>query len=202
MVTARDFLSLLFGRHAALSSSFLCIWEKVNQSSRFFSASDAASAADYATAKAETCDVYFGVCTYAVRPSRGRGTEDIASAMVGLWLDVDVHHPDAHKADNLPPTREAAFDLLYEMPKPPSLVISSGYGVQGWWLFDQPIPIVDQASRARCKQLARDWNQKAHTLGKRHGWHVDDVGDLARVLRLPGTWNRKGELPRAVEVMQ
>ncbi len=201
MVTARDFLALLFGK-PELAGMRLCIWEKAHKSSRFFDANDAASAADYATAKASTSDVYFGVCPYATEPATGRGSEDIAGAMVGLWLDVDVHHPDAHKADNLPPTREAAFDLLYEMPRKPSLVISSGYGLQGWWLFERPVAITDEASRARCKQLARHWNKTAANLGKRHGWHVDDVGDLARVLRLPGTWNRKGSEPRAVEVMK
>ena len=179
----------------------MCIWDRQTKGSAFFSTLELQCAAENAAARAETADVYFGVCPYSQRPANGRGSEDIAGALVGLWLDVDVYHESAHKATNLPPTREAAFDLLYEMPRKPSVVVSSGYGLQGWWVFDEPIIIRTQEDRARCKKLAEGWNLGAQAVGRKHGWHVDNVGDLARVLRLPGTWNRKGSDPRKVEAV-
>ncbi len=196
-----EFLSLLFG-HPALDGLHLSIWDKQTKRTDFFELPDIDSAAANAEARADKNDVYFGVCPYVTVPEAGRGSEDIAGALVGVWLDVDVFHPEAHKAANLPPTREAAFDLLYEMPTRPSVVISSGYGLQGWWVFEEPFLIRNDADRLRAKRLALGWNLLAQLQGKKHGWHVDNVGDLARVLRLPGTWNRKGENARKVEVVK
>lgn len=198
---ARDFLSLLFG-HPSLAGLYLAIWDRQTHKTAAFQLPDLEAAAANAEARATTTDVYFGVCPYTAVDPMSRGTADRAGALVGVWLDVDVRHPEAHKAENLPPTREAAFDLIYEMPRAPTLVVSSGYGLQAWWAFREPLLIKTEAQRIEAGMISTGWVAAANRRAAKHGWKLDPVGDLARVLRLPGTWNRKGAEPRPVEVVK
>lgn len=187
------FLSLLFGRHAALEGQWVSVWEKREKRTAFFRIPDQLpTAAAYAETLSAASDVYFGVCPYLEPAKEGRGTAEGAGALVGLWLDVDVYHAGAHAKKDLPPTREAAFDLVYELPnQPPSKVISSGYGLQAWWLFREPFLIRDEASRLEAAKMAKGWVDLWSRRAKAHGWTLDPVGDLARILRLPGTKNHK-----------
>jgi hypothetical protein len=198
-VDANEFLSLLFG-HLSLNGLHLAIWDKQSKATHTFQLPDLESAATDAVARAESADVYFGVCPYVKVEPGSRGDASQAGALVGTWLDVDVKDPTAHKADNIPETREQAFDLIYEMPRPPSVVVSSGYGLQAWWVFQEPFLIRSDADRIEAGQASSGWVTMANRRAAKHGWKLDPVGDLARVLRVPGTWNRKGQEPRAVMV--
>ncbi len=200
-MTSREFLALLFG-HPSLNGLYLAIWDRQTKGTAAFQLPDLEGAAVNSEARAETQDVYFGVCPYTSISNGSRGTADQAGAMVGVWLDVDVRHPDAHKAENIPETREQAFDLIYEMPMKPTAVVSSGYGLQAWWLFEQPWILTNAADRIEAGMTSAGWVARANKVAAKHGWRLDPVGDLARVLRLPGTWNRKGAEPRAVEVVR
>lgn len=200
-MTALEFLSLLFG-HESLAGLYLTIWDRQTHRTSAFTLPELAGAAANAEARAESQDVYFGVCPYTAVDPGSRGKADQAGALVGTWLDVDVKHPEAHKAENIPETTEQAFDLIYEMPKPPTLVVSSGYGLQAWWLFREPLLIRTLEDRIDAGQVATGWVATANRRAAKHGWKLDPVGDLARVLRVPGTWNRKGAEPRRVEVVK
>jgi len=201
MMTSREFLSLLFG-HPSLNGLYLAIWDRQTKATAAFQLPDLEGAACNAEARAESQDVYFGVCPYTSINAGSRGTADQAGALLGVWLDVDVRHPDAHKAENIPETREQAFDLIYEMPVRPTVVVSSGYGLQGWWLFDEPWILKSGADRIEAGQTSAGWVARANRVAAKYKWRLDPVGDLARVLRLPGTWNRKGVEPKAVEVVK
>lgn len=79
---------------------------------------------------------------------------------------------------------DAALQHLEDLPYYPSAVIHSGGGLHCYWLLEDTIPITD-GNRAEIAHLQAAW--------------VDLVGaddgakDLARVLRVPGTFNRKPE---------
>lgn len=201
MMTSREFLGLLFG-HPALAGLYLTVWDRQTKRTAAFALPELDAAAENAAARAEATDVYFGTCPYTAVVEGSRGDAAHAGALVGVWLDVDVRHSDAHKADNLPETREQAFDLIYEMPKPPTAVVSSGYGLQAWWVFREPFLIRTEADRIEAGQVSAGWVASANRRAAKHGWKLDPVGDLARVLRLPGTWNRKGAEARPVEVVK
>lgn len=198
-MNAGEFLSLLFG-HPSLNGLYLTIWDRQTHRTAAFALPAIEAAATNAMARADTQDVYFGVCPYREITPGSRGTAEQAGALVGLWVDIDVQGP-AHKVSNLPPNRIAAFDLLYECAKPPSLVISSGYGLQAWWAFRQPMLITNDAERVEAARLAVAWTDHVKARAAKHGWHVDPTGDLARVLRLPGTKNHKQNEARPVERM-
>jgi hypothetical protein len=67
--------------------------------------------------------------------------------------------------------------------------------LHAYWLFEAPVWLRTEADRAAMTHLLR---QFAHTLcqaGNVHGWTLDALRDLARVLRPPGTINHKYGAP-------
>jgi P4 family phage/plasmid primase-like protien len=85
----------------------------------------------------------------------------------------------------------ATRELIENLEPVPSVVIASGGGWHSYWLLTEPFIIRNNQDRERIRKIQADW--------------VDFIGgdpgakDLARVLRLPGTFNSKYDPPRPVE---
>lgn len=134
-------------------------------------------------------DIYIG-CGLA---PEGLGPRErcLASKVVGipgLWLDVDIRDGEAHKAENLP-TTEAEASSVFVVP--PTVVVHSGYGLQAWWLFPETWTFADAADRKRAERLLVAWHGATNHRAGKKGWKVDATHDLARVLRIPSTFNAK-----------
>ncbi len=129
-------------------------------------------------------DVWFGVATRHERLTQGRGGADDCHQIAGLWLDLDVAGPRHRDSTNLPATLEDAYRILDRFQHPPSFVIESGGGLQPWWFLDEPATVDPE--------LLRRWHQTwARIAAETGGWRIDNVSDPARVMRVPGTLNRK-----------
>jgi hypothetical protein len=135
-----------------------------------------------------------------ITPEWVRGSANTALAIPGLWVEVDWADP-VHKATNLPPTRDAALALINEFELAPSIVLNSGHGLHGWWLFAELWNFDTESKRRDAQDLVERFQATIRTKAARHGWTVDTTSDLARVLRLPGTWNRKREPAIPVELV-
>lgn len=133
--------------------------------------------------RAPKCNVWFGVAPRFARTG-GRGTAQDCTTFGAMWADLDVIGP-GHARSDLIPTIGDALDLVDEFPMPTSSILSTGGGLQAWWFLTERIP-VDQSADLLARFGA--WWVNA---GLRHGWHIDNVWDPARVLRVPGTQNRK-----------
>lgn len=121
------------------------------------------------------------------------------TVMPGLWLDIDVMSPFRASGLALPPTVDDAYELLDAVGVAASVVVHSGYGLQPWFLFKEPVPLVDHTSgspamRGRMAILEEAITRRAQRLATLKGWHVDSKHSLASILRLPGTHNRKGAM--------
>ena len=113
-----------------------------------------------------------------------RGDEGVVSYQIALICDIDVKSA-AHKSNNLATDFDEAKSFL---PFKPSLLIASGYGIQAYFIFDQPILITDQNRdelKRRNKLLLDVIRAKAN------GKDIDAVDDLPRILRTPSTFNYK-----------
>jgi hypothetical protein len=138
---------------------------------------------------ATTQNVYFNVGMIAGTP-KGRGKAEDVGALVALWADVDFQSP-AHANHNLPADAADFERLIPELPLPPSLVVDSGNGRHLYWLFRDPWVFVDNDDRTRGTLFAKGWHEMVCRAASRLGWSLENLGDITRVLRLPGTVNRK-----------
>ena len=153
---------------------------------------------------AENSDWYFGLSLGGPGQSfvrRQRVAAARSGGIPGLWADLDFEDP-AHKAKIAhPPDRESVLGFLMDLPVRPTLMVDSGHGIHGYWLFDEPW-LFGGGERDQAAELVKRWHRVLSGLLARHGWGMDNVADLARVLRLPGTWNLKDpEDPIPVQLM-
>lgn len=122
--------------------------------------------------------------------SKSRLAENVAGTQ-GFWLDIDVGTVGHNKGD-LPPTVEDALELLDNLPEP-TLIVHSGHGLQVWyllnesWIFENPGEYTDAA------RLSAKVNHALKMWAKTMGWSTDNVGDLSRLMRVPGSDNVKEE---------
>jgi putative DNA primase/helicase len=147
----------------------------------------------------------------ALEPGKRGGAVDTL-ALPALWADVDIagpghlHDPAKYEGRVLPPDEAAGRALVALSGLPaPSLWIHSGGGLYPVWLLDVPyvVPVDDDGARAAVGQLAGEWQRVLTAASKRFGWHYGSgIGDLARVLRVPGTVNRKAGLERPCRVLE
>lgn len=197
-----EFLTALFG-HPSLKDLWIPIWTNPMKKTHWFPATPEGleHAAQDAFDRSKVADVYVGCCPQKANlgPNQ-RGTYENVAALVAMWADIDVASP-AHKAGNLPPDKSAAMDILGYCPIKPSIVIDSGYGIQAWWLSD-PWVFESEEDRSEAANLSARWNACLQQSGIRTGnWQVDTVKDLTRVLRIPGTLNRKLGTTKPVRVI-
>ncbi len=129
-----------------------------------------------------------------------RGAAESVIALPGLWADVDVKDP-VHKQTSLPPTKREALKIVRGIPLPPTWIVDTGHGVQAWWLFKELWVFGDEREREEARELSRRFQGTLRAEAGRHGWHMDGTHDLARLLRVPGTSNRKREPREEVRIV-
>lgn len=140
-------------------------------------------------------NTYFGVALHDRERARAvstksRGTAQTSGMIGGLWGDIDIIGP-GHAATNLPLNEEEALWLISKMALPPSAIVRSGGGLQPWWFFKEPWVFESDKDRSEAAALAASWIGTMQSHAAYKGWKVDSTKDLARVLRLPGSWNCK-----------
>jgi hypothetical protein len=191
------FLNNLFG--AAVSESRrLAAFVLPDRRARHFLSLGAAAL--HMQTEAVTKDVYFGIGLAGSRFGCRNKSEDIA-AIPGLWADIDCAAP--HRPGKpLPPSAEDAVALVELLPLAPSLLVHSGYGLHAYWLFKEPWVFESDAERVAAERMSKGWHGRICALADGFGWKLENLGDLARILRPPGTFNRKADPPVEVRVIE
>lgn len=135
-------------------------------------------AEQFAEQHRQTHDVYFGLCTRSERKPEA----DYAVKAFAVWADLDAENPDALVK------RRALKKAMLALVLPPSLIVDSGHnGFHLYWLVP-PTTNLDGIGNA---------NTAVETvIGS------DAVGDVARILRVDGTYNHKGDPPAPVRVLR
>jgi hypothetical protein len=131
-----------------------------------------------------------------------RGGVDATLALPALWADLDIAGPGHKSTGVLPPSEELARDVVAHAKLPePTLWVHSGGGLYPIWLLDRPHVIDDDL--ADVADLAANWQRAIGLASRALGWHYGTgVGDLARVLRIPGTVNRKAGQERPCRIVE
>ena len=130
------------------------------------------------------------------RHNQGRGREREVTRWAALCLDLDVKPGAFGDMDKA----RAFVNVLSELiGTRPSLVIYSGHGLQPLWPVED-CKLDDEVKWARAYQLSRRFGRLAANVAVNHsGAVLDNVSDLTRVLRVPGTTNWK-DLTNPVQV--
>jgi len=180
--------------HSPEPDGWLILWTRQDKATQAFDMGEEASldrAVEYCEAKASAFDVYSAVGLQRDKPANsGRGAESGVSVLPGLWADVDIRG-GAHKATALPPTEGDALSLIEGAGLEPGIVVRSGFGFQAYWLFREPYHIENDDERQRLKSLSKRFQRHLRVQANARGWTLDSTADLCRVLRVPGTFNRK-----------
>ncbi|ABY30852.1 hypothetical protein Mext_2457 [Methylorubrum extorquens PA1] len=196
-----NFLRPLF--HGA-STGTIVLWMKQTKKSEHFALSDIEKAAARAVELAAAGDVYTGrgLQTETLKAGK-RGVEADVCFVSGLFADIDLRG-GAHSADatRLPGDAEEAMSLIAEAGLPaPTLVVFTGGGVHAHWTFTNPRKIETSEDRAEAKVLSEAWQARLRRTFSAHGFILDGTADLSRVVRIPGTVNRKGNGSSPVRVI-
>ncbi len=135
------------------------------------SAAQLADAMPKDLAEQDGFNVYFGVCLR----SRREGTKDAVKFVGCLWVDLDAKHFGGGKSE--------AFQRLLEFALPPTGIVRSGHGFHGYWVLKEPQEITGPTDITRIEAILK---ALAAALGGDR-----QSAELARLLRLPGTYNVK-----------
>ena len=202
LAEVRSWLEIVYGD----MPGYLNICSTSNWEGRCFTSAQIDEAVAYVDRldKAGTQGIYARVTSLRELPdsgNRSRGTEAQSLNLPGLWADLDICGP-GHKTDKpLPATVEEAMRIIEISGLPePTLWIHSGGGLYPWWLLTESTEITDLESM---KILSSNWQTIIEHASKKLGYsYGTGVKDLARVLRIPGTVNRKvADDPRPCRIM-
>lgn len=147
---------------------------------------------------AEGRNVFFGVAKFATDKNR---TKENVKALKAFWLDIDCGEA---KAQIDPTTKRpdgyidqqaglAALKSFYKtVGLPTPTLVSSGGGIHAYW------PLEQEVTRGEWEPVA----ERLKEICRAQNFYVDDaVFEVARVLRVPGTYNFKEEEPRPVQML-
>ena len=184
-MTPLDFLKLLW--QFKPEELYVLLWTLPDKRSHWYW--DIAAAADFVS-DAGDMDVYVGVGLSRVDygPTRRCASGEIAG-ISGLWADFDLRS-DAHSKKALPTTISDALSVI-PASMPPTVVVATGNGAHAWWLFKEPYLFDGDDDRQATAGLVARWNTLLCLNASSRGWAYDRLSDLARILRIPGTQNRK-----------
>ncbi|MET9479849.1 hypothetical protein [Streptomyces sp. NPDC006638] len=142
--------------------------------------------------------IYAQVTTLREYPAEhSRGGKDLTHAVTYLWADGDYgslgHKPGL---DDLPHPIDAEhireIVAASGLPEPSGWVLSGG-GCNPVWTLDEPYVITDADDRTTTEALTMGLQAILGASAAHHGCSWDtQIGNLDRLMRVPGTVNRKG----------
>jgi P4 family phage/plasmid primase-like protien len=154
-------------------------------------------------------------CWFGVNPTRprgegekGRGTAEDVTRLAAIWCDLDVK---SGACRDLAHAHRVIDELSAIVGTRPSAVVMSGNGLQPYWPIEDGTlapagsdwSSMAEASaelRADAAALLKRWGRLACIVADGLGAKIDrGVYDLARVLRVPGSFNLKVE-PKPVTI--
>ncbi len=184
-MTPLDFLTLLWQHKPA--DLYILIWSLEGKQSQWFQ--QVSTAADFVN-KAHGKNIYVGVgLSRRDFGPTSRCLSDEIAGLAGFWADFDLKS-EAHSKKALPATIEQALTIV-PAALPPTIVVATGNGVHGWWLFREPWIFQSDEERKKASVLAARFQTMLLYNSHQHGWAFDRLSDLARVLRIAGTINAK-----------
>ena len=138
-------------------------------------------------------DCWIGANPLRAGIGTGRGTAADVIGVRALWADLDV------KPGGMPSNAAARVviaTLSDMLGVEPAVVVMSGHGLQPRWLVERGVGTdwtsPTETAPREATALVRRFGRLVQHVAEVQGGAADNVSDLARVLRAPGTTNCKG----------
>jgi P4 family phage/plasmid primase-like protien len=193
-IQAEAFIQALYGD---MKQGYLNLWTLEDKETRWFSINDKESLVHEAMKLRNSHNVYFGV---GVRKEKlgsfKRGKNEDVLSLPGVWVEIDLKG-GVHAAGNLP-EEEDVYSFLDTFSLDPSIIVHSGGGLHCYWLFQEPVLIQTEQNILSAERMLSRFQNVFIRLARAKNLHIDNTADLARVLRVPGTYNLKSE-PKPVK---
>lgn len=199
---ALDFLTFIHGPKPDDLYAYVWYMEQGRVGLSFFSRAIDELARKAAEWSGKGREVYFGLGLSKTDNGPEKRIRSVECAGIScLWADIDIRGA-AHAARNLPESETVLRPLLDALPVKPSLVVHSGHGLHVYWLFREAWTFEPGSAENR---LAEAYQVALHEalagLCASRGWTLDKRTDLASVLRVAGTQNRKRAPHLPVQVL-
>lgn len=172
-------------------NGFITITLLPQRKTLWFKTSDLSTAEKEVKTHGAKTNTFFGVgLRKKVLPNNLRGSENDILAITTLYADIDIKG-EAHAQTELPSSVDESIKFLNLLPLKPSIIVNSGNGIHAYWLLDKPFKIENAKDREFIAEIFRGWSNCVNSKARDHGWKLDNVSDLARILRVPGSINHK-----------
>lgn len=127
-----------------------------------------------------------------------------ARAIPGVWADIDLAERKGNakaSGKEYAPNVQTVRQLFKELGLEPTIVLDTGGGLHVYWLLRELWLLPEHRDRQDAAVLVKGWGDTLRRLWSKHGYAIDSVGDLARVMRPPGTINhgRDGHVVYMIE---
>ena len=191
-MTTVDFTALLLGALGHTEGEFTSLlYFNAGDDTPHAEVMEPADAVAAAAKLPRNADCYFGVNPVAgpTRKNAGKGTEADVTRLAALFCDIDVK-PGACPSVDVAQAIVAELGIL--VGTCPSTIVYSGGGVHPYW------PVLDGHDTKAARVILKRWGRLVAAVAEKFGVAVDNVFNLDRVLRLPGTFNHKTGTPRPV----
>jgi len=139
------------------------------------------------------------LCVGARRAGLGkehRGSTDEVTHLPAFYADIDVG--DKSNGKRYPSSIEEAVRALSMFPAQYTMLIASGTGLHVYWAFEKPVDCRDPARRHLLEAELRAFGAGLTAHFSSRGYDIDNVFDLARLLRVPGCLNHKASVGEAL----
>ena len=197
-VTTKDFLQLLFGK---CTEGCITITTLPGSRNEHIPVQELDRAAEQIMKYGMSANTYYGLALRcAGLPETVRGSVDEVQTVVCMYADIDVRGPE-HVKENLPETREEAVGFVNGLAMKPSILVNSGNGIHALWLLDEPFVIHNEEERQYIRDVSAGFGIYVIQEGIKKGWKLDNVQDIPRMLRAPGSLNFKSDPPKKCEVL-
>ena len=166
-----------------------------------FSVAEIDKAAETVTSLGQKCNTYYNLALRVPGLDEWtRGKEEQIRTVVCMFADIDIKGP-AHKQEALPGGSEEVEAFLSSLGLPASYVIGSGNGMHAIWLLEEPFHIRTPEDLENIKSISQGFGAHIIREGMKRGWTLDNVQDITRMLRAPGTLNFKTDPPKPCTVI-
>jgi len=182
-----DLLTNLFGRFPDIRGEVV-LWKK-GEGTEFVHPHDVDKIPERYDGTKE--DYYFHLATHDItRIGSGRGNTRSAQQFTCLWADLDLATKDSIK---YPTSNEVRlmFDKLKSIGCEVSCIVDSGFGYHAYWFLDKPYECHDYMNA--CKAWITFLSVTINDVINGRKVVVDNIGDMSRVLRIPGTKHQRSD---------